>query len=117
MSRQIKTLMLCAAMVVLVACNNSKVANDTDSTDTATPVAKVLTEEQIKDSIDPMGKDSIYDVLPTFFDYMSREEYVMIVKGALRYYRDHDSITLDSAIEIFSTEMPKDSIEKWWGQR
>ena len=116
MSRQIKTLMLCAAMVVLVACNNSKVANDTDSTDTATPVAKVLTEEQIKDSIDPMGKDSIYDVLPTFFDFMPREEYVELIKSAVRYDRDHDSITLDSAIEYYN-DVPKDSIEKWWKQR
>ncbi|MBP5546874.1 MAG: hypothetical protein J6X59_06330 [Bacteroidales bacterium] len=116
MSRQIKTLMLCAAMVVLVACNNSKVANDTDSTDTATPVAKVLTEEQIKDSIDPMGKDSIYDVLPTFFDFMPREEYVELIKSAVRYDRDHDSITLDSAIEYYN-DVPRDSIEKWWIQQ
>lgn len=115
MSRQIKTLMLCAAMVVLVACNNSKVANDTDSTDTATPVAKVLTEEQIKDSIDPMGKDS-YDVLPTFFDFMPREEYVELIKSAVRYDRDHDSITLDSAIEYYN-DVPRDSIEKWWIQQ
>lgn len=117
MSRQIKTLMLCAAMVVLVACNNSKVANDTDSTDTATPVAKVLTEEQIKDSIDPMGKDSIYDVLPTFFDFMPREEYVELIKSIVLFSRDHDSITLDSVIESYSAEVPKDSIVKWWGQR
>lgn len=116
MSRQIKTLMLCAAMVVLVACNNSKVANDTDSTDTAIPVAKVLTEEQIKDSIDPMGKDSIYDVLPTFFDFMPREEYVELIKSAVRYDRDHDSITLDSAIEYYN-DVPRDSIEKWWIQQ
>ena len=118
MSRQIKTLMLCAAMVVLVACNNRNVANNTDDIVTSNQLEGSTSEELIKDSSDPMGKDSIdTTMLSMSFDYMSREEYVMIVKGTLRYYRDHDSITLDSAIEIFSTEMPKDSIEKWWIQR
>lgn len=70
------------------------------------------------DSVNPMGKDSIdTTMLSMSFDYMSREEYVMILKGAVRYDRDHDSITLDSAIELYSSKVPKDSIEKWWIQR
>ena len=115
-----KILMVCAAMIVLVACNNSKVANDTDSTlDTDTPVANVPTEEAIKDSVDQIGKDTIYDVLPESFDFISREEWIDVVKGAVRYDRDHDSITLDSAIKLYSSGewITKDSIEKWWSQR
>ena len=114
-----KLMMVCAAMIVLVACNNSKVANDTDSTfDTDTPVANVPTEEAIKDSVDQIGKDTIYDVLPESFDFISREEWIDVVKGAVRYDRDYDSITLDSAIKLYSSsEITRDSIVTWWGQR
>lgn len=115
-----KTLMLCAAMIALAACNNSKVANDTDSTfDTATPVANVPTEEAIKDSVDKMGNDSIYGELPLSFDFISREEWIEWVKSSVRYDRDHDSITFDSAIKLYSSYewITRDSIEKWWRQR
>ena len=115
-----KIMTLFAAMFILVACNNSKVANDTDSTfDTATPVANLPTEEAVTDSVDPMRKDSIDDVLPMSFDYISQEEWIAIVKGAVRYDRDHDSITLDSVIKLYSSYewITRDSIVKWWRQR
>ena len=109
-----KVLMICAAMVAMIACNNRNV----DSTVTSNQEEKTPTEELIMDSVNPMGKDSIdTTMLSMSFDYMSREEYEMILKGAVRYDRDHDSITLDSAIELYSSEVPKDSIEKWWIQR
>ncbi|MDO4218361.1 MAG: hypothetical protein Q4D03_09420 [Bacteroidales bacterium] len=114
-----KIMFLCVAMIALVACNNSKVANDMDSTiDTDTPVANVPMEEAIKDSVDQIGKDLIYGELPLSFDFISREEWIEVVKGAVRYDRDYDSITLDSAIKLYSSsEITRDSIVTWWGQR
>ena len=112
-----KMLMICAAMVAIVSCNNSNVANETDDTVTFNQEEKAPTEELIIDSINPMGKDSIdTTMLPMSYDYISREEYLEIVKSALRYDRNHDSITLDSAIEYYN-DVPKDSIEKWWIQQ
>ncbi len=106
-----KILLVCAAMVTLVACNNSKVENDKDSTiDTDTPVANVPTEEPIKDSVEQMKE--------TTFDFLDKNEWVKEIKWAVTYSRDHENITLDSAIKAFSGEwVPKDSIEKWWQQR
>ena len=112
-----KILIIGAAMVAMVACNNRSVANDTDDTVTSNRLEKAPSEELIKDSIDPMGKDYIDTTsLPMSFDFMPREAYLDLVKSAVRYDRDHDSITLDSAIEYYN-DVPKDSIEKWWKQR
>ena len=112
-----KIMLICAAMVAMVACNNRNVANDKDDTVTSSQVEKTPSEELIMDSIDPMGKDPVdTTLLPMTFDFMDREAYLDLIKSAVRYDRDHDSITLDSAIEYYN-DVPKDSIEKWWKQR
>ena len=51
--------------------------------------------------------------LPPYFDYCPKEEYHLIIKGALRYDKRNGG-SLDSAIREYSNEIPVDSIEKWW---
>ena len=52
--------------------------------------------------------------LPPYFDYCPREEYHLIIKGALRYDKNNGG-SLDSAIREYSSDMiPADSIKKWW---
>lgn len=54
-------------------------------------------------------------LLPTHFDFIPREEYHLLIKGALRYDKKN-GISLDSAIREYYDDdiMPVDSIKKWW---
>ncbi len=50
-----------------------------------------------------------------YYDFLSKESYIQMVKECVEFERQSDNMGLDSAILIYSDDLiPIDSIIKWW---
>lgn len=99
------------ALVMITACkhaNNTEIDKDiTRCTDTIP-----LTDTAFAEQTEEVAQNE--DILPTYFDFCPWEEYVLIIKGALRYDKNL-GVGLDSAIRMYADDqIPADSILICW---
>lgn len=106
-------------LLTLISCMNNEVQTGlSDSVRSNADENINATSTTNNDMQQEIDKDSDNNLFDKYYDYISKEDWIYMVKGAMTYDKERGSLMdVDSAIRRYADDViPADSIRKWWNE-